>query len=250
MPPPSRPLIGLNTDFVPAGRAAAAHVRLDAGYFDAVLTAGGLPVLLPPLPREADLDALLDRLGGVLLVGGLDLNPARHGLTPHPRVQPLADRRDQSDLLLVRRVVQRRLPVLGIGLGAQQLNVALGGSLHLHLPDDVPRAIPHRDPGGGPHRHAVLIEPGTRLEEIYGGGEVRVNSGHHQAVRQPGRGLRVAALAPDGVVEAVEAADPDWFCVGVQWHPESETASALDTQLFECFVQACARQAAPLPLAA
>jgi putative glutamine amidotransferase len=140
--------------------------------------------------------------------------------------------------------------MLGIGLGLQQINVALGGSLFLHLPTDLPRAMPHRESGGGPHRHAVLLEASSRLEEIYGGGEIRVNSNHHQAVRQPGKGLRVAALAPDGVIEAVEAVDPTWFCVGVQWHPESETASALDMQLFECFVQACLRQAEPLHLAA
>jgi putative glutamine amidotransferase len=165
-------------------------------------------------------------------------------------VQPLPERRDDGDRLLVKRLLARQMPVLGIGLGMQQINMACGGSLYLHLPEDLPRALPHKDPTGYPHRHAVLLEPGTRLEEIYGGGEIRVNSAHHQAVRQVGAGLRVAALAPDGVIEAVETTAPHWFCVGVQWHPESETASALDMQLFECFVQACLRQAQPLQLAA
>src|SRR5207248_7095052 len=152
--------------------------------------------------------------------------------------------------LLVRKLLARRLPLLAVGLGAQQLNVACGGTLYLHLPADLPRAMPHRDPTGGPHRHAVLLEPGTRIEEIYGGGEIRVNSAHHQAVRQVGEGLRAGALAPDGVIEAIEATDPNWFCIGVQWHPESDSASALDTQLFECFVQACLRQSQPMTLAA
>jgi putative glutamine amidotransferase len=151
----------------------------------------------------------------------------------------MAPRRDESDRHLVRRLLERRLPVLAIGLGVQQLNVALGGTLYLHLPEELPRAMPHRDPTGQAHRHLVLVEPGTRLEEIYGGGEIRVNSSHHMAVRQLGAGLRVAALAPDGVIEAVETTDPHWFCVGVQWHPESESSSALDQQLFECFLQAC-----------
>jgi putative glutamine amidotransferase len=132
----------------------------------------------------------------------------------------------------------------------QQLNVALGGTLYLHLPEELPRAMPHRDPTGYPHRHTILIEPNTRLEEIYGAGEIRVNSSHHQAVRQLGDGLRAGATAPDGVIEAIESVSAEWFCVGVQWHPESETASALDLQLFECFVQACLRHARPLQLAA
>jgi putative glutamine amidotransferase len=246
----TQPFIGINTDFVPAGKTTTAHIRLHAGYFDTVVAAGGLPVVLPPLAREAETEALLDRLDGVVLSGGPDMDPRRWGMTSHNAVLPMAERREQNDRLLVQRVVKRRLPVLGIGLGMQQLNAVLGGSLYLHLPEDLPRALPHRDGTGGPHRHAVLIEPNTRLEEIYGGGEIRVNSSHHQAVRQPGKGLRICAVAPDGVVEAVEAVDGDWFCVGVQWHPESDTASALDMQLFECFIQACLRQSRPLSLAA
>ncbi len=246
----ARPLVGINADFIAAGKTTRAHARLNGGYFDAVFTAGGLPVVLPPLGKEADLDAYLDCLHGLVLSGGLDLDPRRVQQPPHSAVVPMAERRELSDRLLVRRAVARRLPLLAIGVGMHQLNQHLGGTLYLHLPEDLPRALPHRDPHGEPHRHLVLVQPDTRLEEIYGGGELRVNSSHHQAVRQPGHGLRVCALAPDGVIEAVEAADPNWFCVGVQWHPESETASALDMQLLECFVQACTRLAQPLELAA
>jgi putative glutamine amidotransferase len=248
----TRPLVGINADFVPAGRQnAAAQFRLPAGYADAVAAAGGLPWLLPPLGKDAPVDDYLDHLDGLVLTGGAgDLDPRRWGLPTHPAVQYLTERRDDSDRALVRRLLARRLPVLAVGLGMQQLNVACGGTLYLHLAEELPRSLPHRDPTGATHRHTVLIEPGTRLEEIYGAGEVRVNSSHHQAVRQVGDGLRAAARAPDGVVEALESADGSWFCVGVQWHPESETASALDVQLFECFVQACARRAAPLPAAA
>jgi putative glutamine amidotransferase len=246
----TRPYIGINTDFIPAGKLTQAQVRLPAGYFDAVLAAGGLPVLLPPLTKEADLGPLLDRLDGVVLCGGPDMDPRKNGQLPHTAVQPMPERREESDRLLVRLILERQLPVLAVGLGMQQLNAACGGTLYLHIPEDLPRAMPHKDPTGEPHRHAVLLEPHTRLEEIYGDGEIRINSAHHQAVRQVGEGLRVAAVAPDGVIEAVEAVDPGWFCIGVQWHPESESASALDSQLFECFIQACLRQAQPLTLAA
>jgi putative glutamine amidotransferase len=246
----TRPYIGINADFVAAGKNTTAHARVNAGYFDAVLTAGGYPLILPPIAKDADLDAFLDRLDGFVLTGGLDMDPRRSAQPMHRSIQLLAERREESDRLLVWQLIQRRMPLLAIGVGMQQLNAALGGSLFMHLPEDLPRAMPHRDASGGPHRHAVLLEPNTRVEEIYGGGEIRVNSGHHQAVRQLGKGLRVAATAPDGVIEAVEAVDTNWFCVGVQWHPESETASALDVQLFECFVQASVRQTQPLQLAA
>jgi putative glutamine amidotransferase len=245
----ARPLVGVNADFLAAGKQTAAQVRLPAGYLDALVAAGGLPVVVPPFGRDLPPDAYLDRLDGFLLSGGLDVDPRREGLPGHPAVRPMPERRDESDRRLARRLVERRLPVLAVGVGMQQLNLACGGSLYLHLPEELPRALPHLDPTGQPHRHAVLIEPGTRLEEVYGGGEARVNSAHHQAVRQPGTGLRVAARAPDGVIEAIEATHPHWFCIGVQWHPEAETASALDRQLFECFVQACA-QARPLRAAA
>ncbi len=246
----TRPFIGINADFVPAGKQTAASIRLQAGYLDAVVAAGGMPIVLPPLGKETDLEPFLDRLDGIILSGGLDLDPHRYGFPGHHAVQPMPERRDDSDRLLLKLILDRQMPVLGIGLGMQQINVALGGTLFLHLPEELPRAMPHRDPTGTPHRHLVLIEPNTRLDEIYGGGELRVNSSHHQAVRQVGSGLRVCATAPDGVIEAIESTDPNWFCIGVQWHPESDTATALDAQLFECFIQACLRQAQPLQLAA
>jgi putative glutamine amidotransferase len=256
MAKPPRPYVGVNADLVPAGKTTAAEVRLRTGYLDAIAAAGGLPVVVPPFARDVDPDAYLDRLDGFVLSGGYgDLDPRKHGLPTHPAVHPLPERRDESDRQLVRRLLQRQMPVLAIGLGVQQLNVALGGTLFLHLPEDLPRALPHRDPAErrgagsfaeaarsgseGVHRHTCLIEPNTRLEEIYGPGEIRVNSSHHQAVRVVAKGMRIAARSPDGVIEAIETTDADWFCIGVQWHPEAETAAALDVQLWECFVQAC-----------
>src|SRR4051812_45393951 len=246
--PRTRPFIGVNADLVIPAKAAPV-TRLAVGYADAVTAAGGLPVVLPPYAKDVDLDALLDRLDGVVFTGGLDLDPRPAGQPTHPAGVPMPERRAASDPRLPQAAIDPRLPGLALGVGMQLLNVVCGGSLFLHLPEEQPKALPHYDPSGGAHRHTVLLEPNTRIDEIYGGGELRVNSGHHQAVKQVAPKLRVGALAPDGVVEAVESADPDWFCVGVQWHPEADTASALDMQLFECFVQACL-QASPLAMAA
>src|SRR5262249_34003928 len=165
---PTRPFIGLNADYAPASKVNHAHVRLSAGYLETVVTAGGLPVIVPPLGKDIDVDTWLDRLDGFILTGGLDLDPRRLGVPPHRSVQPRPERPGGSDRQWTRGLRERRLPLLGIGLGMQQLNVACGGSLYLHLPQDMPRAMPHRDLTDAAHRHTVLIEPGTRMEEIYG----------------------------------------------------------------------------------
>ena len=122
----------------------------------------------------------------------------------------------------------------------QQLNVVNGGGIYLHLPEDMPRSIPHRDPQGGVHRHTVVMEPGTRMEEIYGPGEIRVNSYHHQGIRKLAPIFRVGAVAPDGLIEAFEGKDPSWWVTGVQWHPENEGNISLDMQLIEAFTAAAA----------
>src|SRR5262245_37313300 len=180
----TRPAIGINADFVAAKKNIQASLRLNAGYCDAVLAAGGLPVVMPPYAKEAEINAFLDRVDGFVLSGGLDLDPRKHGLPIHAAVQLMSERRDENDRILVRCLLKRKLPLLAIGVGMQQINVASGGTLFLHLPEDMPRAMPHADAAAdGPHRHLVLLKPGTRIDEIYGGGELRVNSCHHQAVR-------------------------------------------------------------------
>ena len=190
---------------------------------------------MPPVGKDVDLDAFLDRLDGFVLSGGQDLDPRRLGWPSHHALHLLPERRDLCDRRLARLLLERRLPLLGIGLGMQQMNVALGGTLFMHLPEDLPRGLPHYDPTGGPHRHAILLEPGTRMEEIYGAGEIRVNSAHHQAVKEAGPGIVIDAVAEDGVVEGIE--DPRHrFCLGVQWHPEFEINDA-DRRIFRAFVE-------------
>src|SRR5271154_3349586 len=124
----TRPLIGINTDYVPAGKNTRAQLRIPVGYFEAVLTAGGLPLIMPLFGKEPEIDAFLDRVDGFILTGGLDMDPRRYGQPTHPAVQPMPERRDDHDRLLVKLIVQRKTPVLGIDLGMLQLNAACGGS--------------------------------------------------------------------------------------------------------------------------
>jgi putative glutamine amidotransferase len=212
------------------------------GYYDCVLSSGGVPIIIPPLIKEPDLRPIVDRLDAMVMIGGDDLDPKRIGLTPHPATRVALPRREDSDRMLVRMATERKMPLLAIGFGMQLINVMNGGSIYQHLPEDLPRSLPHKDPLGGSHRHGIEITPGAQLDDIYGDGEIRVNSSHHQAVRRVSNKFRVAAVAPDGVIEAIEAIDPDWFCMGVQWNPASDTASALDMQLFEALIAECGQR--------
>jgi hypothetical protein len=117
MPSMSRPIIGLNADFIPAGKATKPHLRLNQGYADAVLTAGGLPILMPLLDKEADIQAFLDRVDGFVLTGGLDLDPRRLGLPRHHAVTPMPERREERDRIIVRLLMERQMPILGVGVG-------------------------------------------------------------------------------------------------------------------------------------
>jgi putative glutamine amidotransferase len=232
----SKPVIAVNTDYRSAKHDSPAFAYVAAGYFDAVLQAGGLPMLLPPYEAEEDVEQLLDRIDGVMLIGGADLDPRRDGWMLHPTVRLQDPRRETFDRMLVRQVAERRMPVFGIGAGMQLLNVSQGGNLMLHIPDDMPNALPHKDPLDPEHRHTLQLTPGTIMDRVYGDGELRVNSMHHMAVDDVAPGFEVTARCPDGVIEAIESTMPDWFAFGTQFHPEASTASALDMRIFEEFI--------------
>jgi len=232
----TKPLIGVNSDYRSARHDAPAYSYVTSGYYDAILKTGGLPVLIPPYEDEVDVVQVLDRLDGMLLVGGADLDPRRDGWMLHPTVRPQDPRREQFDRCLIRRVAERRMPVFGVGAGMQLLNVSQGGNLLLHIPEDLPNALPHKDPLDPAHRHTLELAPGSLIERVYGDGELRVNSMHHMAVDEVAPGFEVTARCPDGVVEAIESRMPDWFALGTQFHPEAETASALDMRIFEEFL--------------
>lgn len=233
-----RPLIGLTLDAEPPGGfSTLPWYALRANYFEAVAAAGGLPVALPHAP---DLAAdYLGRLDGLLVTGGaFDVDPALYGGGPaHPTVA-LKSGRTAFELEATRRALARDLPVLGICGGQQLLAVALGGTLHQHIPDAVPGALEHEQPHPRDQPgHEVAVAPGTRLAAIVGRARMAVNSAHHQAVDRPGAGAVVSAVAPDGVVEAIEHPGHR-FALGVQWHPEYAVDPG-DPLILAAFVAAC-----------
>ncbi len=232
----SKPLIGLNADYRAERKDSPAYAFLAAGYFECLQRAGAIPVIVPPMEDVQDLETVLDHLDGFVLVGGQDLDPRRDGFMLHPSVRLLDERRETFDRQLMQVIAQRRLPVFGIGVGMQLLNVSQGGNLFLHIPEDLPNAIPHKDPHDVNHRHGLVVTPGSLMDRVYGDGEIRVNSMHHMAIDEVAPGFAVTARCPDGVIEAIESTREDWFAIGTQFHPEADSASALDQRIFEEFV--------------
>jgi len=231
-----KPLIGLNADYRNPQNGAADFSYLSVGYADCILQAGGIPVVVPPLEEVEDVDCLLDKLQGFVLIGGQDLDPNRDGFMTHPSVRTMNPRRESFDRMLAERLAKRRIPVYGIGVGMQLLNVTRGGNLFLHIPEDLPDAVPHKDPQDPGHRHGLEVEPGSLLESVYGDGEIRVGSMHHMAIDDLASGFRITARSPDGVIEAIESDIEGWLAIGTQFHPEADSASALDAKIFEEFV--------------
>jgi putative glutamine amidotransferase len=219
-PAVTAPLIGLSTSITVGEYPERAYVN--SAYLRAVEQAGGIPVLLPPQLTAAARETLWRRLDGLVLTGGGDIEPARFDQAPHPKTALVSAERDGLELELVDRALRDDVPLFGICRGLQVLNVALGGSLHQHIPDAVGEAVNHSqaEKRHVPTHPVKLLTEGTRLGGILGAPELAVNSFHHQALRTLGRGLREVAWAPDEVIEAVEHEDQRRFVVGVQWHPE------------------------------
>ncbi|MEN1681632.1 MAG: gamma-glutamyl-gamma-aminobutyrate hydrolase family protein [Planctomycetota bacterium] len=246
----SKPVILINADLRGATEERPAVSFVQSGYYDAVLQAGGLPLMAPPLTEEQDVHQLLSQVDGVLLMGGADLDPRRDGWMLHPTVRPLEPRRESFDRMLARLVAERRVPVFGIGVGLQLLNITMGGNLHLHIPEDVPTALPHKDPLDPAHRHTLELAAHSIMDRVYGDGELRVNSMHHMAIDELAPCFSATARCPDGIIEAIESNNPDWFAMGTQFHPEADTASALDMRIFEEFIMGVKEGAEAVRIAA
>ena len=207
------PVIGITT----YGRDERGRYTLPSEYVAAVQRAGGVPLLIPPLPELAQ--RYLDLVDGVVLAGGGDIDPAHYRGDTHETMYGIDQERDALELALARELVRRHQPTFAICRGMQVLNVAMGGTLIGHLPNVVGDKVLHRKPPREPTPHPVKLKSGSRLAAITGVTELQPMSWHHQAIRAVAPGLEVVAEAPDGTIEAVEMPRQPWL-IAVQWHPE------------------------------
>ncbi len=225
------PVIGLTT----YGRNAENRYHLPAEYVESVRRAGGLAWLIAP--GEPQLDELLARLDAIIFTGGGDIDPQRYKGNMHPAIYSIDPERDDTELRLIDKVLQSNLPTLCICRGLQLLNVALGGSLIEHLPDEIPETVLHRKPPRLSTTHPVTIDPASRLSKITGKQQIEGVSWHHQAIRQLAVGLKAVAFASDGVIEAVEMPGRSNL-LAVQWHPEMSSATDIQQQrLFDWLIE-------------
>ena len=219
----------------------AMRVRLNEAYVRALEGAGLVPLVVPPLRDASEAEAIVERVGGLVLTGGEDVDPSCYGAAPHPRLGGTHPERDRWELALARAAHARRTPTLAICRGIQLLNVALGGTLVQDIPSERPSGLPHDAPTSRSARvHEVSVDAGSALAAALGATRLSSNSFHHQSLDSLGGGLRVTARAPDGIVEGAEYEEPgEWWAIGVQWHPEElvGTPEPWDRNLFEAFAR-------------
>jgi putative glutamine amidotransferase len=231
------PIIGITAGHVTNSNGQPS-VHLMQAYVDAVAAAGGVPVIIPSSLARGGWEAVYTRLDGILFSGGGDIAVEHFSGEPHPRVDDVDTERDSVELSLLRAAVADGKPFLGICRGCQLINVGLGGTLYTHLPDQLAGALDHAYPSNlrTVLVHEVRIEEGTRFAAVFDEPILKVNSHHHQGLKDIAPGLRVAGNAPDGLVEAVELPGHR-FGLAVQWHPEWLTALVPTRKLFREFVR-------------
>jgi putative glutamine amidotransferase len=237
------PIIGITTIATEAEQnPIPPRIGQNQAYIRGLVRAGAAPLMIPQLADASLVRALYERLDGLLLPGGEDIDPARYGEARHEQCGRVSPERDEMELALARWAVEDGMPLLAICRGIQILNVALGGSLYQDISAQIPGAERHAWYPGYPRNrlsHEVAVSPQTRLATILGDGSLRVNSLHHQALKEVPPALTVVARAPDGIVEAIEIADHP-FALSVQWHPEElADDDARAQRLFDALVEAC-----------
>lgn len=236
-----RPLIGIacHADFRQEfGRPIYCNNRT---YSHAIEQTGGVPILIPFLQDVAALETLLVRLDGIILSGGVDINPERYSEEPHPMLRRTSPELDEFELKLARMALREDMPVLGVCRGMQLLNVALGGTLYQDIGSLYPGSVDHcrQDLPRNTITHEVFVEAGSRMEKVLGTRRFGVNSLHHQAIKMPGKGVHISGRAEDGIAELMEVSAYR-FAMAIQCHPEEiymkENACA---NLFSAFVEEC-----------
>jgi len=233
-----QPVIGITT-FEGTNPDGLPIATLLHAYIHTIMQAGGVPVMIPSMLAEQGWDVLYERLDGILFSGGGDIAPEYYQGEKHQRIAGIDPLRDSLEFNLLRAVVDDGKPFLGICRGIQTVNVGLGGTIYEHLGEQFRGEIDHTYPSTMRTTlvHEVKIEEGTRIAEVVGEPILKVNSLHHQGLREVAPDLRVTGYAPDGLVEAVELSDHP-FGLAVQWHPEWMTDQLSTRKLFKAFVDA------------
>ncbi len=231
-----KPLIGLV-----CGHQQNPHrYYVNSAYIQAVIQGGGTPILIPYMPTD-QLFTVIEQLDGIVIPGGIDIDPSRFGENPHPNCGEIDPIWDELDLTAVGFGLERDISMLAICRGCQVLNVVLGGTLVQDIPSQISDPIKHRQEA--PRwfaTHDITVQPASILGQIWGAMPQRVNSFHHQSIRKVGQGLRITATAPDGVIEAVESTQHR-FVLGIQWHPELMIEHYPGArELFRHFIQSAA----------
>ena len=237
----SRPVIGINTNYYkdPAQSTSRVQCQIGFTYVEAIRNAGGIPLLIPPIPEEGLLEYYIKHVSGFLFVGGPDYHPKHYGQKKKPETNLMPWQRSETDFALAHRVLKSDIPILGICAGHQLLSIVHGGKLIQHIP----QADAHNSKDGKRNHHWVTVAKDGLLAGILRHKRLLVNSSHHQAVDPEGvgAGLKVVANALDGTIEAVEA-DDGRFILGIQWHPEGMPESASQRAIFKSFIAAASKR--------
>lgn len=237
---PSKPLIGITASLDQSGSSAWSSVSQT--YIDVLSQNNGVPIILPFVDSEEVLNQMVDRLDGLLLTGGIDVDPSFYGVEPIKELEATNLKLDIYESRILKRALARRIPILGICRGHQFLNVYFHGTLYQDIPSQCPESISHRKTSNEKKiaSHFITIEKESQLHQLMGVDSLQVNSSHHQTIDRLGDGFRIVARTSDGIVEAIERDDYP-FMISVQWHPELMVLNGDPTmnKIFAAFIEAC-----------
>lgn len=232
------PIIGITCDY----KGKTKKFSLNRAYVEAIRLANGVPFIIPPVEDTLLRQNQAHIIDGLLLTGGGDIEPAVYGEKPILKLKKIHQLRLQHEIELVKLVCKLNKPILGICLGCQLLNVALGGTLYQDISMQLPTASPHLQKNKRKETsHIVYIKEGSKLHQILKVSKLETNSFHHQAIKQLAPNLNASAYAEDGIIEAIEIKDNDCFLLGIQWHPEELIENPLHLALFEALVEQAAK---------